>query len=108
MIVQRVTANSAMVCGMFIPRPPSMSSSDWRDFWSDTSFSSSLKTLINFDYARAMVFGAVIPKPSSVTQLSGRPSGRPAATGRPLILSNAKADGAYLQDRNRTSRKPHK
>ncbi len=108
MIVQRVTANSAMVCGMFIPRPPSMSSSDWRDFWSDRAFVPRLKALINFDYARAMVFGAVIPKSSNVTQLEWETFWQLRSDRPPLILSNAKADEAYLRDRNRTARMPKK
>lgn len=105
MIVQRVTSNSAMVCGVFIPRPPGMGSCDWRDFWEHGG-----KTLVNFDAFRAMVFGAVIPKPPTVTQFEWETFWQTRSSRPPLQNTNRAAEAAYdntyMRQHHRTARKP--
>lgn len=93
LIVQRVTSNSALVAGVFVPRPPHATTSDWRGFWSE---SPSPRTSVHHDAFKAIVFGAVIPKPSSVTQAewSSFWDARTTRTPRALL------------DTARTARKP--
>ncbi len=102
MIVTRVTSNSVLVCGLFVPRPAYVTSSEWRDFWNGTG----KRTLISFDYARAMVYGAVIPKTSSITQEEWAVFWEDRSDRPSIALSNARADAAYLRQRERTARKP--
>lgn len=101
MIVSRVTSNSAMVGGVFVPRPGGMSSCDWREFWESGG-----KTLINFDAFRAMVFGAVIPKPATVSQLQWETFWQARSSRPSLSETNRLADAAYINDQRRTARKP--
>lgn len=119
MIVGRVTSNSAMVGGVFIQRPGSMSSCDWREFWEPAwcgsypptnPFDRRLAKLINFDAFRAMVFGAIIPKPPSVTQFEWETFWQARSNRAHLSDTNRMAENAYdsvyIRQRERTARKP--
>lgn len=109
MIVSRVTSNSAMVAGLFVPKPNYLTSSEWRDFWNGPDgVGRGHKALVNFDAFRAMVFGAVIPKPSAVTQAEWSEFWQARSDRPPIELTNQRADDAYLRQYARTPGKPKK
>jgi hypothetical protein len=63
-ILQKLTRNSAHVCGVFLLRPSHLTGSEWEDFWRSPPHH---REFVIFDYRRVVVFGVSIERTPSVT-----------------------------------------